>query len=115
MEDHGTNLWTNSTAAVSFASSHGGSVISFQDTVFICGKFLVITVILLVGYRCDAVQKFCIHSICITVSPFSWHYGEFECISVFSSAYKLEFNLISKCIRKLFFTCEYNFNKKMFK
>lgn len=107
MEDHGTNLWTNSTAAVSFASSNGGSVISFKDTVFICGKFLVITMILLVRYRCGIVQK-----CCIAVSPYSRHYSEFKCISVFSSTYKLElrFNPISKCMLKPFFTCEYNFN-----
>jgi len=44
VENNGTNIWTNSTAAVSFSSSNGGSVIGFPDTVFICGMLPVIMI-----------------------------------------------------------------------
>jgi hypothetical protein len=46
MEDNGKDIWTNSTTAVSFSSSNGGSVLGFTDTVFICGELFIIIAII---------------------------------------------------------------------
>jgi hypothetical protein len=43
MEDNGKDIWTNSTTAISFSSSNGGSVPGFTDTVIICGELFIIT------------------------------------------------------------------------
>ena len=45
MEDNGKDIWTNSTTAISFSSSNGGSVPGFTDTVFICGELFIIIAI----------------------------------------------------------------------
>jgi len=46
MEDNGKDIWTNSTTAISFSSSDGGSVPRFTDTVLICGEFFIIIAII---------------------------------------------------------------------
>jgi hypothetical protein len=46
MENNGKDIWTNSTTAISFSSSNGGSVPRFTDTVLIRGElFIVIAII----------------------------------------------------------------------
>ena len=45
MEDNGKDIRTNSTTAISFSSSDGGSVPGFTDTVFICGEFIIRAII----------------------------------------------------------------------
>jgi hypothetical protein len=42
MEDNGKDIWANSTTAISFSSSNGGSVPGFADTVFICGELFIL-------------------------------------------------------------------------
>jgi len=46
MEDNGEDIRTNSTSAISFSSSNGGSVPGFTDTVFICGELFIIIAII---------------------------------------------------------------------